>query len=140
MITTPDHGIVLDKYAGDRRDQQNLRFYSPLDDECILMQFTSVKDKNLREIYEGDIVRWDHGADDEDSGVAAVEFHAGAFCLGDPTPYPLRAFCHQTSDGVAKELEVIGDIYQTPELLQSSARKRRISSQHEDSEPWSRAS
>jgi uncharacterized phage protein (TIGR01671 family) len=126
VVTAPDDTSAVEKYDG-RRELQNLRFYSPVDDECILMQFTGIIDKNGREIYEGDIVRWDHGADEQDRGVDAVEFLAGAFCLTEPGRYRLDAFCHNFSNQLSKDLEVIGNLYENPGLLKAAKKSLRDS-------------
>ncbi|WP_332286659.1 YopX family protein [Bacillus velezensis] len=78
-----------------------------------LMQYTGLKDKNGREIFEGDIVI------DGRENSAEVVFDDGCFCvigyLGDLRTHPLRdsLFC-------GERFEVIGNIYEDPELLEAS--------------------
>ncbi len=83
-----------------------------------LMQYTGLKDKNSKEIYEGDIVRlggwWDAaGPAGYDKPEVTVEWNEDN-CGFDP-------FANYDSDcGVfhsGEECEVIGNIYQNPELL-----------------------
>jgi uncharacterized phage protein (TIGR01671 family) len=78
--------------------------------DLILMQFTGLKDKNGKEIYEGDIVKWDdsgaEGFEKMEVDVFRVRWECGEDELG-WNLYPFQDF----------EYEVIGNIYENPELL-----------------------
>ena len=85
-------------------------------DRYILEQFTGLHDKNWKEIYEGDIVKYEA---DKESGIAIIEYWPGSFIFNwikQTTPSPSiidSAFyfgCHS-------ELEVIGNIHENPELM-----------------------
>lgn len=95
--------------------EELLKFYNLkniLDDnelrnEFVLMQYTGLKDKNCKEIYEGDIVKYQSIYDEQ-----------GVFRIGEVI-FDLGMF---TVKGVIKWLgtdcEIIGDIYENPELLE----------------------
>ncbi len=76
--------------------------------DAILLQYTGLKDKNGKDIYEGDVFKYvlDDGFGDVTEYTEEVIFNQGSFDLDN---CPLGAFC---SDG-----EVIGNIYENPELL-----------------------
>lgn len=76
-----------------------------LADSYELMQYTGLHDKNGREVYEGDIVKNEYGK------VMEVQYdpRSAAFGVGD---------YYFGTIGSGKTLEVIGNIFDNPELLE----------------------
>lgn len=83
-----------------------------------LQQFTGLLDRNNKEIYEGDIVTYQAGEPNKNDGSfyrgkSVVEFENGAFW-----PRPIKEECEDSwYDYELKDLEVIGNIFENPELL-----------------------
>ena len=89
--------------------------------EWKLMQYTGLKDKNGKEIYEGDIVKY---SDPLEDGIAIIEQHKHF----DIIPYLVLRYIVNTpgtgdynfdylSGGPNHDYEVIGNIHENPELL-----------------------
>lgn len=84
--------------------------------ELIFMQYTGLKDKNGVEIYEGDIVKtqvWTKIDDENSSGdwyFGEIVYHQGSFLGRFPKPEVMEYLQHF-------RYEVIGNIYENPELL-----------------------
>lgn len=86
---------------------------APDAEDCVLMQYTGLKDKNGKEIYEGDIVKLiaDSCRGDKFKPFIAgyVSFRSGSFYITDNAVSRFR-----WEDYI---VEVIGNIYENPELL-----------------------
>ena len=92
---------------------ENRDFYT--DDEFKLMQCTGLKDKNGKEIFEGDIVKIPEDYDEfgRNAGeILKVAFDKGCFRLKRPNSKG-RGFYFEDDNVV----EVIGNIYENQELL-----------------------
>ena len=101
---TPDYidfingNIIIGEHDGDSRYE-----------DIPLMQYTGLKDKNGKEIYEGDIVV------EENSKRYVVKWEEDTSCSSNSSSC---GFCWSKEE--AKHIEVIGNIYENPEFTQSS--------------------
>lgn len=78
-------------------------------EDMILMQYVGLKDKNGKEIYEGDIVKANWF--DKTEVIGEIYFSMGCFILANSSVSDNQLF-------IFKNLEVIGNIYENPELLE----------------------
>lgn len=78
-------------------------------DEWVIMQYTGLKDRNGKEIYEGDILI-DDEYPEEGIGYAKVEWKNAGW-IADPW-FGTEEFAEE-----AKDYEVIGNIHENPDLL-----------------------
>ena len=107
---------TYDNCEGD--DKPGHRSFGELlkDDRFVIMQFTGFCDKNGKEIYEGDIVDMYASIDkDKKKCIGQIVFEKGQFCI---------KWFNKNSDGWGKGIieswiEIIGNIYENPELLKN---------------------
>lgn len=105
-----------------------------IDDDIVkIMQYTGLKDKNDVEIYEGDIVKWGHIPKFEECWhrVAFVElfpclqFHILNYIDGKTLEYKkgdnyIFGYSNFIYKNTHEAMEVIGNIYENPELLENN--------------------
>ena len=88
--------------------------------------YTGLKDKNGKEIYEGDIVRidnlhetWKYGEPECDWKILAVKWNRYTFAFSNKNLYkPLSDYSLATWEDYI--IEIIGNIYENPELLENN--------------------
>ena len=135
----PVHENYLSLYNGDNRipwgiyrQPDGTRIVSGQHEECELMQFTGLLDKNGREIYEGDILRYPpkdnwgkinyncfevffHDGDansDYNIGYSINRMHNhGSVCGGVIPSFKPRA---------VSKMVIIGNIHENPEMLEGA--------------------
>jgi len=82
--------------------------------DTILMQYTGVKDKNGKEIYEGDIVQIKYALS---SNKGIVEYIHDKYSINSKK-YDMFYDYNGEKIFSWNELEIIGNIYENPELLE----------------------
>ncbi|WP_297456036.1 YopX family protein [Persephonella sp.] len=88
--------------------------------EAHLMQYTGLKDKNGKEIYEGDIVRVNIDELPPYTTVGQIVYSAPAFALKNKSGALESLELLIMNYAPEKVLEVIGNIYENPELLEEN--------------------
>lgn len=84
-------------------------------DPSTVVQYTGLKDKNGKRIFEGDIVKTDKFSEPNKQYIIKYDLQFGAFIGQDR--YNLYFV---TFDGDSGEFEVIGNIHDNPELLEEA--------------------
>ncbi len=107
FINSSGKGIIPDSIHGDCEQTDD-----------IIMQFAGLKDRNNKEIYEGDIIECFKCGSIDFRNV--VEFKTGAFgyCSG---KYMFISFAEnhnfEFKNGTSEKIEVIGNIYENGYIL-----------------------
>lgn len=110
MLEMASAGIVdickkeLKKINPEATELQMGLFLPTYDEDLMLMQYTGLKDKNGKEIYEGDIVQHEYNGELIHT---IVKFECGAYFAGDFYLYRKR-----------NTVEVVGNIYENSDLLE----------------------
>lgn len=112
IIDDSEYRIATSCLQGDVKELLNVCAYEV--DQSTICQCTGLKDKNDKDIYEGDILRksgyWD----------VRVEFERGQFCIkgADIVQYLNNTIYGSIRNFPVDEYEVIGNIFDNPELLE----------------------
>lgn len=106
------HRVLSVEYEGDQFVQDGMNRF-------ILMQYTGLLDKNKIEIFEGDIVKWGHlnqWSREQPHRIAEVKFNPDIQFHSQVGVFNFGSFAYR--DTTETDLEVIGNIYEHPELLE----------------------
>ena len=99
---------LIDIETGLFEAWRRVNFISP--EQIIKDEYIGLKDKTGKEIYEGDIARWNDG-----SGIYEIVFKNGAFMRFSKFKC---YYSHINND--SGDLEIIGNIHENPELLEAT--------------------
>lgn len=106
------YGLLTNDMKGHYRINFDVKYFSCVVKPDTIGQFTGKYDKNKRKVYEGDIVLQQGYNGRKEKMV--VRFENGAFIVG----YHSGSSTRKKPMLISDKCEVIGNIHDTPELLQ----------------------
>lgn len=109
FVVDAEGAVYRSKTCRDITDEYYWQVDSEPTDELIVMQFIGLHDKNGKEIFEGDILR-------SGTEIISCEFfeEMAMFTIGG---FSLKFFDLDKNKNKIFDFEVIGNIYENPELL-----------------------
>lgn len=131
-----DSWISIDNtgvYLVERDNARDVAFFTDITEDVIILQCTGLKDKNGKLIYEGYVVKTTF--DDNSKTIFYVIWNnenalfngkiikkgeTNAFCINEDYLYYLLA------NGIDEKTEIIGNIYENPELLREENNARML--------------
>ncbi len=112
MLNVQRGWITLGSY-GFRKEEDVVGFSKRNEDSFVFMQYTGLKDKTgkeIKEIYEGDVIRSPHGVVEFGNDILDPSGKSG-----DQASFYINGLSFKAM--FPNDPEVIGNIYETPELV-----------------------
>lgn len=121
-FTNPKNGLLYqdgEMFVSSGWDGESNPTFDEVETErFVLMQYTGLEDKNGVKIYEGDIIQFLNPAGTQWTIPFEIGFRDGCFGLANLGGKSLiQAIKDYSFEPVGKNLEVIGNIHENPELL-----------------------
>lgn len=111
VMATVNH-ISLNDYEVSMEDENCVCWRAPYPYVCRLMQYTGMKDKNRKEIYQGDLVKTTYIRDKSTMvcEISKIEYEYTLINIATGEIFKFDEIYRQS-------LEVIGNIFENPKLL-----------------------
>lgn len=104
-----------------RKDSDLFTVYTNIIDIETLCQFTGLTDKNGKKIWENDIVNHNGKYAPVKFGMHCSSFDYGKYNFGFYVDFPEETFYRKELGYWCRKVEVAGDIFDNPELLQEES-------------------
>lgn len=107
-----DSGTVVEP-SGQVYELSYCELGEEVTDTTIIEQSTGLKDKNGREIYEGDIISWNSNVHVKRHWIGIVKYRGAGFTVDSGGTFQTSAWLETK----ASRIKVIGNVHENPDLL-----------------------
>ena len=107
MIALTGENVLIDVFGINKGLNEQYK-----NGEIIVSQFTGLQDKNGRDIYEGDVIKYP-------DVVSEIFFRDGAFCCYIDKNNTRKSYLELGQNSFRYDFEIIGNIFENPELVEN---------------------